>query len=450
MSMEIKLTEGPIAKSLLIFTLPMFLGNLLQQLYNIADTVIVGRYLGAEALAGVGSSFTLMTFITSIIIGLTMGCGAYFSILYGREDTKALRVSIFQSFTMTAALSAILNVLSFILLNSFIRLMNIPESVAPLMNDYLSVIFLGIAASFITNYTAAFLRSIGNSMAPISALAFSAALNIALDLAFILKLGRGVRGAAEATVISQYLSAAALMIYTVIKYKKMIPGKDDCFFSAEHIRPLISLSSMTALQQSVMNFGILMVQGIVNSFGTAVMAAFAAGVKIDAIAYMPAQDFGNAYSTFAAQNHGAGNKRRIIRGTASAAICVALFCIAISILIFILAPELIAVFTTESEAGIIAIGAEYLRTEGIFYIGIGILFMLYGFYRAIEKPQMSIILTVLSLGTRVLLSYTLSPVYGPRAIWLSIPIGWAIADAVGIAYFIRSYIKGPGKDRSYS
>ncbi len=118
--------------------------------------------------------------------------------------------------------------------------------------------------------------------------------------------------------------------------------------------------------------------------------------------------------------------------------------------LIIIAPELIAVFTTESEAGIIAIGAEYLRTEGIFYIGIGILFMLYGFYRAIEKPQMSIILTVLSLGSRVLLSYTLSPVYGPRAIWLSIPIGWAIADAVGIAYFIQSYIKGPGKDRSHS
>ncbi len=437
--MEIKLTEGPITKRLLLFTLPLFLGNLLQQLYNIADTIIVGRYLGAEALAGVGSAFSLMTFITSILLGLTMGSGAYFSILFGRKDDCTLRNSIFLSFAFTALFSLALSLLSFFLLDFFIRLLNIPAEVAPLMREYLSIIFIGISAVFITNYTAAFLRAIGNSFPPLIALAFSAVLNIALDLIFIIYFKRGVRGAAEATVITQFISALGLLLFTLSKYQKFIPQKDDMHFDSANMRALLSLSSMTAVQQSVMNFGILMVQGIVNSFGTAVMAAFAAGVKVDAFAYMPVQDFGNAYSTFVAQNHGAGNKERILRGTKSAFITVTFFCIAISIMIFISAPLLISIFSTEDE--ILRTGSEYLRIEGSFYLGIGILFMLYGFYRAIEKPAMSIILTVLSLGTRVLLSYILSPILGVKAIWASIPIGWGLADAIGIIYFFYSFVK---------
>ena len=437
--MEIKLTEGPIAKRLLLFTLPLFLGNLLQQLYNIADTIIVGRYLGPEALAGVGSAFSLMTFITSLLLGLTMGSGAYFSILFGRRDANALRNSIFQSFTFSALFSIALTALSFCMLGFFIRLLNIPDEVSPLMREYLSVIFYGIIAIFITNYAAALLRAIGNSFSPLIALAFSALLNILLDLLFVIYLRRGIRGAAEATVISQYISALGLLIYTASKYRRFIPNRKDIYFDRVNMKALLSLSSMTAIQQSVMNFGILMVQGIVNSFGTAVMAAFAAGVKVDAFAYMPVQDFGNAYSTFVAQNHGAGNRDRILRGTKSALITVAVFCIIISILIFISAPLLISIFSTEEV--ILRIGAEYLRIEGSFYLEIGILFMLYGFYRAIEKPVMSIILTVISLGTRVLLSYVLSPLFGVKAIWASIPIGWGIADAVGIIYFLFSFVK---------
>ena len=207
----------------------------------------------------------------------------------------------------------------------------------------------------------------------------------------------------------------------------------------ESLRRVSSWSFLTCLQQSVMNFGILMVQGLVNSFGTSVMAAFAAAVKIDSFAYMPVQDFGNAFSTFIAQNFGAGRAGRIRRGIRSAVIVTTLFSLAVSALVFWLSPWLMSLFVSEAESGIIAIGVEYLRIEGSFYVGIGWLFLLYGLYRAVALPSMSVVLTVVSLGTRVALAYALAaiPSVGYTGIWWSVPIGWALADIIGLCYYRR-------------
>ena len=200
-----------------------------------------------------------------------------------------------------------------------------------------------------------------------------------------------------------------------------------------------SLSFFTSLQQSVMNFGILLVQGLVNSFGTAVMAAFAVAVKIDTLAYMPVQDFGNAFATFVAQNYGAGKKDRIRAGTRAAALWVVVFCLVIGGVVCLAAPRLLAFFVGAEAAQVIAIGTGYLRIEGAFYPGIGILFLLYGYFRAVNRPAVSLVLTVCSLGTRVVLAYALSalPALGVTGIWMSIPIGWFLADTVGIALWRR-------------
>ena len=188
-----------------------------------------------------------------------------------------------------------------------------------------------------------------------------------------------------------------------------------------------------------MNLGILMVQGLVNSFGTAVMAAFAAAVKIDSFAYMPVQDFGNAFSTFVAQNYGAGKKDRIRQGTASAVKLSCVFCFVVSALVFIFAAPLMRIFIEASRPDIIEIGVGYLRIEGSFYFGIGILFLLYGYYRAVNKPAMSVVLTVISLGIRVGLAYVLSavPAIGVKGIWAAVPIGWILADLTGLIYMRR-------------
>lgn len=196
---------------------------------------------------------------------------------------------------------------------------------------------------------------------------------------------------------------------------------------------------MTGVQQSVMNFGILMVQSLVNSFGPAVMAAFAATVKIDTFAYMPAQEFGNAYSIFISQNYGAGKTERVKQGTGKAMTVSFAFCGAVSILVFAFARFLMLVFVESGETEIIEIGIEYLRIEGAFYIGIGILFLLYGYFRGVGRPGVSLVLTVISLGTRVALAYILAavPGIGVLGIWWAIPIGWALADATGFALMRR-------------
>ena len=431
------LTKGPVVKSMLLFAIPLILGDLLQQCYNIADTLIVGRFLGEKALAAVGSSFTLMTFITSIILGLCMGSSALFSIRFGQRDENGLKEDICASFFFIAAVTIFLNIIVYVSLNKLCAFLRVPDEVWPDMREYLFVIFMGIPAVFLYNYFASYLRAIGNSVIPLIFLAVPSVFNIVLDLWFVIGLKMGVSGAAQATVIAQYLSGLGIMFYTLVRYKQVNAIWKICYLKKERISEIVSFSMLTCVQQSVMNLGILMVQGLVNSFGTVVMAAFAAAVKIDAFAYMPVQDFGNAFSTFIAQNYGAKEKRRIQQGLKEAVRISAIFCLAISMLVCIFAKPLMMIFVDAKETDIIMAGVRYLRIEGAFYIGIGWLFLLYGLYRALSRPSMSVVLTVFSLGTRVVLAYILSaiPSIGVTGIWWSVPIGWALADLVGLAYY---------------
>ena len=434
------LTKGPVMGAMLKFAVPMIFGNLLQQCYNIADTLIVGKFLGSSALAAVGSSFTLMTFLTSILIGLCMGSGAVFSIRFGQRDEAGLKESIWASFVLAASLAILLNILAFACLDGIRIFLQVPGEVWGMMRQYLLVVFCGIFATFLYNFFAAFLRAVGNSLVPLVFLAISAGINIVLDLWFVLGLGQGAAGAAMATVIAQYISGAGIAVYAwlfcpqfhgIWNYRKI---KASC------LKEIWSFSILTCVQQSVMNLGILMVQGLVNSFGSVVMAAFAAAVKIDAFAYMPVQDFGNACSTFLAQNYGAREKERIQKGWKGALIAESFFSIPVSALVCIFARPLMELFIDSKETAVIQEGVRYLRIEGVFYVGIGCLFLLYGLYRALGKPGMSVVLTVISLGTRVLLAYLLSAVsaFGVAGIWWAIPIGWFLADAVGLIYYKKN------------
>ncbi len=430
------LTQGPVMRAMLGFAVPMILGDLLQQGYNIADTLIVGQLLGKNALAAVGASFTLMTFLTSILLGLCMGSGAMFSIRFGQRDEEALREGVYAAFVLIASLTVVLNLLSFACLDLLQGFLHVPEEVWGLMRDYLKIIFCGIAATFLYNFFASYLRSVGNSLVPLLFLAVSALLNIALDLWFVLGLGRGVAGAAEATVIAQYVSGLGILGYTLLRHPQLRPTKGRFRLRWRRVGDVASLSILTCVQQSVMNFGILLVQGLVNSFGPTVMAAFAAAVKIDAFAYMPVQDFGNAFSTFIAQNYGAQREDRINAGWKGALGTVLCFCVVISAAVCLFARPLMGLFIEPGETEIIQEGVRYLRIEGAFYAGIGCLFLLYGLYRALGRPGMSVVLTVLSLGTRVALAYALAPAVGVTGIWWAVPIGWALADTVGVGYFL--------------
>ena len=441
--MQKDLTKGGVTASMMLFAGPLIAGNLLQQFYNVADTLIVGRVLGPDALAAVGSSYSIMVFVTSILLGLSMGSGILFSMFFGAGRTEELRRSACMSFTFIGGLTVVLEVGCLLLLYPILQLMQTPDSILEETASYLRVIFIGMVFTFLYNYFASLLRSVGNSSVPLVFLAVAAVLNIGLDLFLVLVVPMGVAGAALATIFSQGVSGVGLAVYTLVKMPELRPKKEDFTWDRNMAGKIAQYSLLTCAQQSVMNFGILMVQGLVNSFGVSVMAAFTAAVKIDSFAYMPVQDFGNAFSTFIAQNMGAKKTDRIRRGIRSAVISAVLFCVVISAVIWVWGGDLMTIFVSPEETEIIAIGVQYLHIEGACYFGIGCLFLLYGLYRGLGAPGISVVLTVISLGTRVALAYCLAPIpqIGLVGIWWAVPIGWFLADAVGFLYYGLSFRK---------
>lgn len=432
-----KLTEGNITRALIKFSIPMILGNLLQQLYNVADTFIVGHYIGTDALAAVGSSFTIMTFLTSIILGLCMGSGILFSMFYGAKQLDKMKTSFFVSFVGIGIFSIGLEIVCLLAIDLILNFMNIPRDIFMDTHQYLFIIFLCLVFTFIYNYFSSLLRALGNSKIPLIFLALASIINIGLDIYLVAEVAMGVAGAAVATLIAQAFSAIGIMLYVFLSQKELLPQRKHWHFEREIFEKIKAYSLLTCIQQSVMNFGILMIQGLVNSFGLVTMSAFAAAVKIDSFAYMPVQDFGNAFSTYIAQNKGAGLEERIHKGFKVAVVMASIFCIFISALVFIFADKLMLIFIESSKSEIIYQGAQYLRIEGACYLGIGCLFLLYGYYRGVGKPGISVVLTVISLGTRVVLAYLLAPLFGTLAIWWAIPIGWFLADLIGIMYGLK-------------
>lgn len=447
--MKKDLTQGNVTKSILLFAAPMILGNLLQQCYNIVDMLIVGRALGAGALAAVGAAYTLMTFLTSVLIGMCMGSGTVFSFYFGKGDDRRMKEGMTASFLFITAVTIAMNILVFAAIDPILRLLKIPADIHEMMREYVWIIFWGIFFIFLYNYFAFALRAVGNSVIPLWFLGISSVANIVLDVVFVMGIHMGVAGAAWATVLSQIIAGAGIGFYTWIKEPllRFPMGVRSIMESRKSLPEIVHFSLAASIQQSVMNFGILMIQGLVNSFGTAVMAAFAAAVKIDSFAYMPAQEFANAFSIFISQNRGAGKQDRVDQGVRSSVKMSMLFCIVVSVFVVLMAKYFMMIFIQPTETEIIQIGIGYLRIEGTFYCGIGLLFLWYGYYRAIGKPEMSVVLTVISLGTRVLLAYTLAPVegIGVYGIWWAIPIGWFLADVTGYVYMMKNRKKAKGR-----
>lgn len=432
------MTTGKPTKKILLFALPMLLGNIFQQIYNLVDTIVVGRFVGPDALAAVGSSFTMMTFVTSVIIGLCMGAGILISQLFGAKEYIRMQRAIATSFYFILAITLAIMAITLLFTDLILALFQTPAEILADTKTYLTFIFWGLIFTFFYNFATCLLRAIGDSKTPLYALIVACLVNVALDLVFVVVFHMGVRGAALATVIAQGVSALLGCLSAIKKLSFLQIQRENLIFDRDMFQMTARYSVLTSIQQSIMNFGILLVQGLVNTFGATAMAAFAAAVKIDSFAYMPVQEFGNAFSTYVAQNVGASDTQRVKLGVHAAIRTIIIFCIIISSLVLIFARQLMMIFVDACETAIIDIGAQYLYIVGVFYVLIGFLFMFYGFYRGIGQHSMSIILTILSLGTRVALAYLLAPTaIGLVGIWWAIPIGWAIADTVGFVVYGR-------------
>lgn len=437
--MIVDMKTGNPTKLMLKFAFPMLVGNIFQQLYNMVDSIVVGRFVGKNALAAVGTSFSLMNFITLVIIGLCIGSSIVISLYFGAEDYDNLKRTVSTSFIFMLLLTIFLSITTFIFSEKLLILIQTPQKILADSTAYLRIIFGGLIFTFLYNGSAALLRALGDSKTPLYFLILASIINIVLDLLFVIKFNMGVPGVAYATIIAQAVSSILCLIYAFAKIPMLRMSKKEFVFDKKLFPTIMKYSLLSCMQQSIMSFGMVMVQGIVNSFGADVIAAYTAAVKIDSLAYLPVQDFGNAFSTYIAQNIGANRIDRVKLGFKSSIKIIIIFCAISSVAIISLSGHFMRIFVDPAETTVIQTGIDYISVVGMFYILIGFLFMFYGFYRGVGSLYMSVILTIISLGTRVLVAYFLSsiPSIGAKGIWWAIPIGWILADIIGFIVYGR-------------
>lgn len=417
---------------------PMILANLLQQLYSLCDALIVSRYVGLQGLAAVGASASLLVLLTALFIGLGLGLNVALSARLGARDQKGYRLDLQHGFWLLLLLGALIELFSFVAEPLLLALLRLDPLILSATQTYLRILFSSLIFVALFNYLTAVLRAQGNTRTPLMALLGAALINLVLDFLFVAKWQAGVAGAAYATWIAQLFS----LFFLALKTAQQLPEIRSAWhwprpFRWDLLKRLASLSSLAALQQGVMNLGILMIQGLVNSYGYSVAAVFTAGVRIDAFAYMPVQDFGNAFATLVAYHRGQGETAVLKRTMRVAFGLSSVFALFLSLVVVSLAPWLLKTFFASLSPESLAIGVGYLRIEASFYIGIAWLFLWYGYYRAMDQVGWSLILTVLSLGLRVAIAYLASPVWGLKAIWWAIPIGWFVADTVAFFVYLR-------------
>jgi len=428
------MTKGSETRHILVFAIPMFIGNIFQQLYNMVDSIVVGRYIGKDALAAVGTSSPIVFFLIAMVMGLSMGASVIISQLYGAGDSKNLKRAVSTAYIFLLAGGVIITLIGLLFSRSLLRLLQTPEEIFNDALAYLNIILIGLIFTFAYNAISAILRGLGDSKTPLYFLIITSLLNVVLDIWFVSSLGMGVEGAAWATVISQAVSVILcfIYIYTKVDILKILPK--DIVFDKELFTKSVKLGIPSSIQQTVVSVSMMALQGLVNSYGSITMAAYAAAARIDSIAMMPIMNLGLASTTFTAQNIGAGELDRVRRGYKRSLVIVAICCVITSIIILSFGPNLISIFIDAEETEVINQGNDYITVVSFFYILMGIMFVTNGVIRGSGDMVASMISTMTSLGIRIISAYALSSIdtIGYRGIWWSLPIGWFIGMTIAI------------------
>jgi len=435
------LTTGNESRLIFRFAVPMLLGNIFQQLYNVVDSAIVGRFLGKEAMASVGASFPIIFALIALIIGIGTGFGIVISQYYGAKDLEKVKRTISTMFISLGLVSLVMTILGIALSKPVFRLLQLPPDLLPQAVLYMNIYLIGIVAMFGFNGTSAVLRGLGDSKTPLVFLIISTVINIGLDLLFILVFGWGIAGAAWATVISQAGAFITAVIYLNKNHDIISFNMKEWKFDWEIMRHGIRIGLPSGLQQTFVAFGMMALMGIVNTFGTDVIAAYSVGGRIDSFASLPAMAFSAALATFTGQNLGAGKDERIKKGLVATTLMASVFCIFTTTLIIIFREPLVGLFNQDPE--VIRIGSEYLTIVNIFYILFTLMFIMYGVVRGAGATLVPMFISVLSLWLiRIPVAAILSKSMSEAGIWWSIPIAWAIGFIGAFAYYLSGKWKG--------
>lgn len=429
------LTKGKEWKVLLIFSLPIFLGNLFEQLYNIIDTVIVGNLVGARGLAAVGSSTQIVALTISVSTGMSIGASVIISQLYGAKKNKDMKEVIDTNLIFNILFSTLLMILALFCSNFLLKLLNVPVHLLFDASVYLKTTLLGLPFLFAYNTLANILRGLGDSKTPTTILISSVLLNTLLDLLFIKGFAYGLVGAALATAIAQLFSFVVCLLYMHKYYPELVPNFFHLKWRWRILKHSLAIGFPAMLQQVFISLGFLVIQFLVNGFGTSAIAAYTAASKVDAFAEMPAINLGQALMNFTAQNEGAGKQKRITKGGKSALITTLLISIAISVLIYSFAPHFI-IFFNHSKT-IVRIGQNYLRIVSVFYFIFGAMQVLNGLLLGYGKSLLPLIASIitfcfLQVPLAVCLSHTS---LGFNGIWLAAPFGWSAGFLMRLIYF---------------
>lgn len=418
------MTSGPITPQLVRFTVPLVLGNLFQLTYNAADSVIVGRLVGEDALAAVGTSNPLMTLAILFINGMCLGAGILVSTAFGAGDYSRLEKQVSTTAIAGGVFSLAFSLLCILLATPLLRLMQVPAEVLPIASSYLRVVFAGLIFTFFYNFLAATLRALGDSQSALYFLMLSAVLNIFGDLFCIAVMGWGVEGAALSTVASEALCCLCCAVYIQIKVPVLRLGKKWLVFEPSLLRQTVSYGWTTAMQQGTVQLGKLAVQAVVNTMGVSAMAAFTAASRVDDFAYTPQQNIGHAMTTLMAQNRGAGNHDRMRKGFFAGMRIEAVYGLLIMAVCFFGAEPIIRLFAEDPE--VVDLGVRFLRLVSLFYLFPSATNGIQGGFRGIGKLQITLNSSLLNMGGRVAAAALLVLVFKMdiEALPWSYGVGW--------------------------
>ncbi|NME83991.1 MATE family efflux transporter [Clostridium sp. SM-530-WT-3G] len=439
------MTVGNPSKILLFFSLPMIAGNILQQLYSIIDSMIVGNFVGADALAAVGASYPITFVLITIANGCGIGCGVIISQYFGGKFIDKVKTSIFTSIIFITLFSLLIMVLGVIFYSNILSLINTPKDIFEQSCIYMKIYFWGVVFLFVYNIINSSFNALGNSKTPLLFLILSSFLNIILDLLFVIKFQMGVAGAAYATFMCQIISAVLSLLFLLKSIKNMHYKEKIIFFDLSILKNMFKIVIPSILQQSIVSIGNLFVQALVNSYGIIVIAGYAAAIKIDSITILPMVNMSNAVSTFTGQNIGANKPERIKNGYKGALIIIGGFCAFTAITLFLFGHKLIGLFVnSSSNSSVIDIGVQYMKIVSLFYFFMGLMVITNGILRGSGDMKIFLLSTLTNLSTRIIFAYTLAFLIGQSAIWWAIPCGWILASTISV---IR-YKSGKWKSKS--
>ncbi|MDE6915893.1 MAG: MATE family efflux transporter [Lachnospiraceae bacterium] len=419
------LITQPPARSLFFFALPMIIGNLFQQFYNMADSIIVGNLVGEDALAAVGASYSFTTVFIMIAIGGGIGASVLTSQHLGAGHYREMKSSVYTFLITFAVFSTLLAVLGFAVNPTVLKLLKTPDNIMADAVSYLQIYFVGLPFMFMYNILSANFNALGRSKIPLVLLIFSSVLNVLLDIWMVGSLGMGVAGAAVATVIAQGTAAVisfGILMRLLATYK--VAAKVERF-RADMFVTGVKIAVPSIIQQSIVSVGMLLTQSAVNQFGSSALAGYSAGMRLESVCIVPMIATGNAMSTFTAQNLGAGKPERVRQGYHAAHGIIAGFGVVLIAVSQLFYAPIVAAFVEQGASAVaFETGTAYFRFIGLFFSMLGFKAITDGILRGAGDIRVYMLANLINLGLRVAVAQLCSPIWGIRLIWYAVPIGW--------------------------